>query len=214
MSKYEEYAAQREEVAYFMRRLYRQGLTTCSGGNLSLRVEPGLALVTPSALDKGELKADQIGLFTMDGENLTPHLKGSIETGMHLEVLRRRQDISAVVHAHPVTATSFAAMNMDINTHLTSESYAVIGRPVRAAYCIMGSEGLAKLVAEALEGTDVALMQNHGVITVGKTMLNAFDKLEVLEAAAKMTWITTTMRAATPMSTEQLGEIDTMFRAK
>ncbi len=214
MSSYDQYAAHREQVAYFMRRLYSQGLTTCSGGNISLRVGDGLALVTPSALDKGELRADQIALFTMEGENLTPHLKGSIETGMHLEVLRRRRDIAAVVHAHPVTATSFTAMTMDINTGLTSESYAVIGKPVRVGYCIMGSEGLANKVADALQDADVALMQNHGVITVGKTLLNAFDKLEVLEAAAKMTWITTTMKAASPMSPEQLSEIDATFRSK
>ncbi len=213
MSKYEEFATQREEVAYFMRRLYTQGLTTCSGGNLSLRVDADTVLITPSALDKGELRGDQIAMFTLAGENLTPQFKSSIETGMHLSVMRARPDINAIVHAHPVTATSFAAMNMDVNVHLTAESYAVLGTPKRAPYCIMGSDGLAAIVADCLKDCDVALMQNHGVICVGKTMLNAFDRLEVMEAAAKMTWITATMKAASPMTGDQVEEIQRTFRS-
>ncbi len=212
MTAYADCLARREDVAYFMRRLYRQGLTTCSGGNISLRLDDGTVLVTPSGLDKGELAADQIALFSPGGENLTPSLKGSIETGMHLAVLKKRPDVMAIVHAHPVTATSFAAMNMDINCHLTAEAYAILGTPKRAPYCIMGSDGLARIVADCLEHTDVALMQNHGVITVGKTLLSAFDRLEVLEAAAKMTWIAATLRAASPMTGEQVDEIQRLFR--
>ena len=213
MSRYEQCAPLREQVAYFMRRLYRQGLTTCSGGNISLRLGRDTALVTPSAVDKGELKGDEIALFTMAGENLTPHLKGSIETGMHLAVLKARPDVNAVVHAHPVTATSFTAMDMDINFHLTAEAFAVLGTPKRAPYCLMGSDGLAKIVADTLADTDVALMQNHGVIAVGKTLLNAFDKLEVTEAAAKMTWITSTLKAASALGGDQLDEITRVFRS-
>ncbi len=213
MSKYEEYAAQREEVAYFMRRLYTQGLTTCSGGNLSLRVDGDIVLITPSSLDKGVLQGDQIAMFTLAGENLTPRFKSSIETGMHLSVLRARPDVKAVVHAHPVTATSFAAMNKDINFHLTAEAYAVLGTPKRAPYCIMGSQGLADIVADCIKGADVVLMQNHGVLCVGKSMLNAFDRLEVTEAAAKMTWISMTMNAAAPMSKDQVDEIERTFRS-
>lgn len=213
MSAYDDCLSRREEVAYFMRRLYRQGLTTCSGGNISFRLDDGTVLLTPSGLDKGELKAEQIAMFSPEGQNLTPHLKGSIETGMHLSVLQKRPDVTAIVHAHPVTATSFAAMNMDINCHLTAEAYAILGTPKRAPYCIMGSEGLAGIVADCLSDTDVALMQNHGVITVGKTLLQAFDRLEVLESAAKMTWITATLRAANPMTGEQVNEIQRLFRS-
>ena len=130
---------------------------------------------------------------------------------MHLEIMRRRPDVKAVVHAHPVTATSFAAMGIDINFHLTAEAFAVLKRPVRAGYSLMGTEGLAKIVADCLMDSDVAIMQNHGVIAVGPTMLNAFDKLEVTEAAAKMTWITHTMKSVCALSKEQLDEISKGF---
>lgn len=213
MPSYESLSAEREEIAYFMRRLYRQGLTTTSGGNLSLRVDDKHVLITPSQLDKGEMKAEQIALFTIDGQNLTPQFKSSIETSMHLSVLRARPDAKAVVHAHPVTATTFAAMGIDINFHLTAEAFAILGKPVRAPYCIMGSEGLAQIVAGCLKESDVAIMQNHGIITVGKTMLAAFDKLEVTEAAAKMTWITHTMQSVSPLTKEQLNDIAKEFHS-
>ncbi|MDR1611945.1 MAG: class II aldolase/adducin family protein [Planctomycetota bacterium] len=211
MKSYEELAPEREEVAYWMRRLYRQGLTTCSGGNLSRRVDGERALITPSSLDKGEIAADRIGLFAIDGENLTPHLKGSIETDMHLGVLRNRPDIDSVVHAHPVTATSFAAMEMRIRCDLTAEAYAVIGEVAYIGYRIMGSVQLAELVAEGMKRTNVGVMKNHGVITVGKSMLQAFDRIEVLENAARMTWITHSLGSCSPLSGEQRREIESGF---
>lgn len=214
MPSYEALEKEREEVAYFMRRLYRQGLTTTSGGNLSMRIDENTILITPSATDKAELKGSEIAMFTMDGKNLTPQFKGSIETSMHIAVMKARPDIKAIVHAHPVTATAFTAMNMDINYHLTAEAFAILHKPVRAPYAMMGTEGLAEIVARSLKDTDIALMQNHGIIAVGPTMLNAFDKLEVTEAAAKMTWITHTMKATSIMTQEQLDEIHESFHKK
>lgn len=204
----------REELAYFMRRLYENGLTTCSGGNLSVRIGDGHVIITPSALDKGRITADQIGLLSMDGENLTPSLKSSIETQMHLLVYMTRPDVKAIVHAHPVMATSFAAMTVDINTKLTAEAYAVLGVPAKASYALMGTQGLAELVAAAVASSNVIVMENHGILTVGPTLLKAFDRLEVLEAAAKMTILTTLMQRVSPINGERIAELDAWMAAK
>jgi len=75
-----DYKEEREEVAYFMRRLYDKNLTTCSGGNVSQKVNKDIICITPSALDKGRITPEQIGIITLKGENLTPELKPSIET--------------------------------------------------------------------------------------------------------------------------------------
>ena len=204
----EECRERREQAAYFMRRLYRQGLTTCSGGNLSVRCGNRYVLITPSGLDKGELQGEQIAILTPEGENLTPRLKTSIETEMHLMVLKARPDVSAVVHAHPVTASSFAAMERPIDCRLTAEAYAVLGTPAYAPYALMGTRGLAEVVAESAKKSDAVVMQNHGVLTVGTSLLEAFDRMELLEAAARMTWIAESMRCARPMTEEMLKEID------
>ncbi len=211
---YESCREAREELAYFMRRLYERGLTTCSGGNLSVRVGAGHVIITPSALDKGRMTGEQIGLLTLGGENLTPQLKASMEARMHLRVYESRPDVRAVVHAHPVTATSFSAMSADIDTRLTAEAYAVLGVPVKASYALMGTDGLAEEVAAAVKGADVVILENHGILTVGPSLLSAFDRLEVLEAAAKMNIITTLMRCASPMNGEKIAELDAWRAAR
>ncbi len=205
--KYTDCLKEREELAAFMRRLYTQKLTTCSGGNLSMRLDEKHVIITPSSLDKALITADQIGLMTLDGENLTPHLKPSIETGMHLNAYKVRPDIKAVVHAHPVTATSFAAMDEEININLTGEAYVVVLKIAYAPYILMGTEELADSVAEALVDSNVVVMKNHGITTVGPTLLSAFDKLEVLEGAAQMTLNTKIMNSVRPMTKENLEEL-------
>ena len=181
------YQLERREVAYFMRRLYRQKLTTTSGGTLSLRVNENLVAMTPSALDKGRMHADQISLLTLDGENLTPELKVTSEAPMHLRILQERPDINAIVHAHPVTASAFSASDTPIRCDLLSECYVVLSELLVAPYALTASDDLAEKVGETARKTDCLLMRNHGVVTLGKTMLQAFDRLEVIEIAAQTT---------------------------
>ncbi len=202
------FQSERKEVAYFMRRLYEQKLTTCSGGNISFRVDEKNVLITPSQLDKARLTPEQIGIVTVDGENRTPELKPSMETGMHLSIYKKRPDIKAVVHAHPSCATSFSATNKKINCKLNGEARFVIGDPVYAKYALMGSEKLAEIVSEATLNGNVVLMKNHGVLTVGKTLLEAFDRLEIFEASAKITLITGLLGERKELSADELKAID------
>ena len=202
--------AEREQVAFIMRRLYRQGLTTCSGGNVSLRCG-GVILITSSGTDKGEIAAGQIGAVTQEGESLLPGLKLSIETEMHLEVYRNRPDVNGIVHAHPVTASAFAALERDIDTRLTAEAWHVLGTPVRAPYALMGTADLARIVGEAAGKGNAVVMENHGVLTVGRTLFEAFDRLELLETAAKMTWIAETMGSPRHLTEARIKEIEQIY---
>lgn len=183
-----EYYDERATVADYMCRLYERGLTTSLGGNISLRIGD-LIMITPAKLDKGRLTASNIGIISNTGDNLTPHIALSIETEMHLRILQGRKDISAVIHAHPTMATFFTVSDIDINTTLTAETFAVLGVPVKATYALMGTRQLACSVSEAAMKSNVVLMENHGVLTVGKSLLEAFNRMEVLESAAKMNLI-------------------------
>jgi L-fuculose-phosphate aldolase len=180
-----DYKIQRKEVARFMRRLYRHRLTTTSGGNISLRVSDDIILITPSATDKGTMRWKEIGIMTMTGENLTPGLKPSIESEMHLSLYRKLNNVKAIVHAHPVFASSFTATMSEIDTTLTAEAAAILGTPVMVPYALMGTAGLARVVAEYAEKSAVLLLENHGVLTTGNTILQAFDRIEVLEKCSK-----------------------------
>ncbi len=180
---------ERENVAYFMRRLYKMGLTTTSGGNISMLYNNHI-LVTPSTLDKGRLKAKHIAVLTMDGKNVTPEIKPTSEIDMHIEIYKTNNNVKAIVHAHPVTASAFACTKNDINTKLMAEHYAILGTPVRAKYATTGTKELAENVSKVATKSKTILMDNHGVLATGKTLLQAFDRIEVLENAAKVTLIT------------------------
>lgn len=212
MKKEEIYKKERKEVARFMRRLYRHGLTTTSGGNISVKVTDNIIAITPSATDKGEMKWKQVGLMNLLGENLTPDLKPSIEFALHINIHKRNRQLSAIIHAHPLFATSFTAMKGTINTSLTAEARAICGEPHFVPYALMGTSELADIVAEHSTGADILLLENHGVITTGISLLQAFDKLEVLENAAKMTIITDIGGRKRPLSTGRLREIERLFR--
>ena len=202
---------QKKEVAYFMRRLYNKGLTTTSGGNISVKLEDGRILITPSATDKARMKSDQIGLLSGTGKNQTPHLKLSIESKMHIALYGKRPDIKAIVHAHPPIASAFTALRQHINCTLTSEARAILGTPVMAPYALMGTPLLADRVAIAVNHANVILLENHGVICLGSTLLAAFDRMEVLEAAARMTLITGLLKGKKELNPQQLREIDDLL---
>lgn len=207
----QKYKKERREVARFMRRLCRQGLTTTSGGNISLRVTDEHIVITPSATDKGRMKWKDVGVIASDGENLTPYLKPSIETSMHIEIYRRRGS-GAIVHAHPVFATTFTALREKIDTTLTAEACAILGEPLFVPYALMGSENLAGIIADHIEKSDILLLENHGVLAFAPTLLQAFDRIEVLETAARMTVIARIMGKKRPLSPSRIEELKRLFR--
>jgi L-fuculose-phosphate aldolase len=212
MNYNEKFKKERKEVARFMRRLYRQGLTSTSGGNISLRINRDIIAITPSATDKGRMKWREVGLMNILGENLTPDLKPSIESGMHLAIYKRKNDIKAIVHAHPVCASAFTAMKVSIETDLTAEACAILGTPAFVPYALMGTSVLAGIAADYIEKSDILLLENHGVLTAGADLLQAFDKTEVLENAARMTIIVNLTKKKSPLTKIRAAEIEKIFR--
>jgi len=202
---------EREKVAGFMRRLYSNGLTTASGGNVSMRIGDKV-LITPSQLDKASIVGEQIGVLTIEGVSISTRIKKSMETGMHLAIYRKRPDVKAVVHAHPVIATSFAITGKKIKTNIAGEARAILKDPVLAPYALMGTAELAEIVSETARNTNVILMQNHGIITLGETLFQAYDRMEVLEACAKMTLLTGFLGEPHELNTDQLRQIDELFQ--
>jgi len=199
----------KKEIAHYMRRLYRQKLTTTSGGNISAKQRKSI-LITPSGIDKGEMQAEQIGEVDMEGNIINSKHKLSIETPMHLAIYKTRPDIKAIVHAHPPYGTAYASSNKKLNSELTSEGRLVLGEIAFAKYELMGTQKLADIVAQSATGSNIILMQNHGVIALGKTLLEAYDRLEVLEFTAKMNFITESLNMKSVLTKEQLKEIDKM----
>jgi L-fuculose-phosphate aldolase len=148
----------------------------------------------------------------ISGKNLTPELKPSIECEMHLSIYKKKNEIKAIIHAHPVCASSFTAMHFQIRTDLTAEARAILGDPVLVPYELMGTINLASRAAEYIQKSDILLLENHGILTTGSNLLQAFDKIEVLENAARMTIIVEMTMKESPLTTERIQEIDKFFR--
>jgi L-fuculose-phosphate aldolase len=213
MGQVPKYKKERKEVAHFMRRLYDKGLTTTSGGNISKRITDDIVLITPSGTDKGFMKWEEVGIINILGENYTPDLKLSMETEMHLSIYRKKKSVSAVIHAHPLFASVFTAIKYNIDTTLTAEARAVLGEPTMVPYALMGTMELAKIVAESVTKSDILLLENHGILTTGTNLLQAFDKVEVIENAARMTLIAELMKKKSPLTKSRILEIEKIFRS-
>lgn len=205
-----DFTKEKNQVAGFMRRLYEQRLTTASGGNVSLRVNNTI-LITPSQKDKATLTGGDIVTLTLEGKCLSNEMNPSMETMMHLAMYSKCPEINAIVHAHPVVATSFIIAGKPIKSNLAGESYAILGIPVEVSYALMGTQTLANQVAEASRKGRVILMQNHGVLTTGKTLFEAYDRMEVLEACAKLNLITEILGYRKELSPQELKAIDNLL---
>lgn len=198
----------RREVAYILRRMYQQHLTTTTGGNVSCRIDGDRIAMTPTGRDKARLEAEEVVILELDGTNLTPGLAPTVEHSMHLRLYQRHPSVGAVVHAHPPVASAFTASETPIDIRLLSEPYAVAGPIAVVPYIAYGTEELADAVAEAMTGLHCALLRNHGVVCTGRTVLEAFCRVEVIEAAAQATVLTRQLGGALRLTDEDCAKLD------
>jgi L-fuculose-phosphate aldolase len=170
-------------------------------------------LITPSGSDKGRMKSSEIGEMGFDGR-FDGSFRPSIESRMHIEIYRTRPDVTAIVHAHPTACGAIAAGGATINTRLLAESYAILREVAYVEYILMGTEELARSVGAASAGSDCIVMRNHGVLAVGESLLQAFDRLEVLEAAAMLTLLSGHFlpHHANELNREELSALDRLLK--
>lgn len=176
------------DIVDFMKRLWESRLTTSLGGNISCRLDDDKIIITPSSIDKAKLTCDDLVTIDKDGNVISGKYKPSMEYMMHVAVYNERNDVNAIIHAHPQYSTIFSTSETAINLNYTSEACKNIKQIGIAEYKMMGTVELANEVANKSKKNNVVLMKNHGVLTVGKDLLQAFYRMEVLEQAAKMTY--------------------------
>ena len=175
----------REQIVRIMNRIYNNKMTTLSGGNLSIRDYNGDIWISPAGVDKGNLTPGDIMCVKDNGEIIGKH-KPSSELPFHVSIYKARPDIKAVVHAHPPALVSFSIVRNLPDTNIIPQAKRVCGNVGYAPYALPGSKKLGENIAETFgKGFDVVLLENHGVATGGKDILNAFHKLETLEFCAR-----------------------------
>jgi L-fuculose-phosphate aldolase len=173
-----------EQLALIIRRIYQRGMTTTSGGNLSVIDENGNIWITPAGIDKGTLKPSDIMCMKPDGAIVGKH-KPSSEYPFHKAIYEMRPDIRAVIHAHPPALVSFSIVHQIPDTNIISQAKLVCGCIGYAAYELPGSHELGKrIAAEFKKGYMAIIMENHGTVLGGSDLADAFMRFEALEYCA------------------------------
>jgi L-fuculose-phosphate aldolase len=178
----------RDEIVEAGKRLYFKDLVAACDGNISARLGPGEYLVTPSGVSKGFFAADDILKVDSAGNLVSGHGKPTRELSMHLGIYEARPDINGIVHAHPPIATAFGSTDYDFSRVLLPEIVFELGSIVVAEYALPTTDGVIRSIMRVLTDTSNAvLLANHGAVTLGPTVLQAYFNMETLEAVAKIT---------------------------
>ena len=170
-------------------RLYAKGFVTATDGNVSVRLENGNILTTRTSVNKGMVTSDDFVEVDPSGKPVIPHRQPSTEIGMHLFIYSKRPDVNAVVHAHPTYATGFATARQALNACLFPEVIVGLGSIPLAEYATPSTEEVANSLAPFVGNADAILLANHGVVTYGKDLYDAYFKMEKVEHAAHITFV-------------------------
>jgi L-fuculose-phosphate aldolase len=191
-------------------RLYERHLVTATDGNVSARLADGRFLVTPSGVAKGRVGEKDLVEVGLDGTPLEPGLRATSELGMHLFIYRKRPDVSAVVHAHPPYASGFAAARKQLDARVFPELVIGLGEVPLAPYGTPSTEEVASSIAPYIETARAVLLANHGVVTMGASLEEAFTAMEKVEQAAHVLLVAEMLGGARPLSghdLERLGRL-------
>ncbi len=171
----------RDQITMIIDKIYRSGLTTTSGGNISIIDENGDIWVTPSAIDKGTLRASDIVCVRKDGTIDGRH-KPSSEFPFHKAIYESRPEITAVIHAHPPALVSLSIVRQIPNTNIIPQAKYICGDIGYADYALPGSQELGDVIAEEFKkGFSAVIMENHGTVVGGTDMVDAYQRFETLE---------------------------------
>jgi L-fuculose-phosphate aldolase len=197
----------RRDLAKLGKRLYRLGFMPGTSGNLSVRLDSKFILATPTGASKSQLHKEDMVIVDLDGHQYSGNRKVTSEIGMHLAVYNGRPDISAVVHSHPPIATAFACAGRALDQPLCSEALMTLGAVPLAPYATTGTDEVAASLAEFIPEHEAILMANHGVVTYGKTLMDAFMKMETVEHFAHIALIVDQLGSASPIQNDKLAAL-------
>ena len=180
----------RSDLCTAGRLVYERGLVASTDGNMSVRLGPDRILTTPTCMSKGMMTPEDMVITDLTGQRVSGTRKPSSELPMHLLIYRLRPDVNAVCHAHPPTATGYAAAGIALDKPILCELVIGLGCIPVARYGTPGTSELAAAIEPFVRGHDAILMANHGVVTCGPDLLTAFQRMESTEHFARVALVT------------------------
>ena len=175
----------KEKIIDIGNKLYLKNLTVATSGNISIKTEEGI-YITASGTSLGRLKEEDIVLIDIDGKEISKGIASS-EKKLHVAIYKKRPDIKAVIHTHPVYLTSFAVCHKKLKEPIMSENILYFEDIPVAKYAMPSSDELVENTIKHLIKRDVVMMANHGAIAIADNIENAFSKMETAEYYAQVT---------------------------
>jgi len=179
----------KERMVEIGQRMWARVYTDGNGGNLTIRVGDNLVLCTPTLVSKGFMTVEQMGLVDLEGNQLAGKFKRTSECMTHLAIMKRQPKAKACCHAHPPHGTAFAVAGVQPPTCMIPEAEVFLGQIGMAEYRTPGTPANAEVVGNAAVDHMAVLMVNHGVITWGKDIEDAYWKMENVESYCKTVWV-------------------------
>jgi L-fuculose-phosphate aldolase len=197
----------KSELLAIGKRMYDRGYVASNDGNISVRVDPNTLLITATGVSKGFMQADDLIILDMNGQIVAGKKKPSSESKMHLQILKARPEIQCVCHAHPPYATAFAVAGIPLNKMILPEAVIVLGQVPLVEYGTPGTAELYQSISKYIMDYDAFLLSNHGALTVGDSLLNAYHKMETLEHAAKIQYIAQQLGKVRELDPKQVKQL-------
>lgn len=196
----------RQEICRFGRMLHGRGYVAGTDGNISVRLSQELVLSTPTSLCKGMMEPEDLVIVDLQGRQRNGTRHPSSELAMHLLFYCLRPDIRAVVHAHPVTATGFAAAGLSLEEALVAEVVTALRKIPLASYGMPGTHELPDALRPLIPQHDAILMAHHGVVTCGRTLERAYMNMECVEHYARVALVARQL-GAQPLPAEEVQRL-------
>ena len=175
----------RHEIVKIGRLMYDRGYVVSSDGNISVRLDDGRIVATPTMTCKGRMTEDSLAVTDSQGKPVSKR-RPSSELEMHLLIYRERADVKAVCHAHPPHGTAFAVAGLPIDQPILSEVILTLGCVPLASYGTPSTNELTEAMQPLIKHHNALLMANHGAVAYGVDLWQAWDRLETLEHTARI----------------------------
>jgi L-fuculose-phosphate aldolase len=202
----------RDFLAEICHRLYRQGMIAAGDGNVSARLDDERVLVTPTGFSKGFIKAEDLVVTDLHGRLLRGTRKPSSEFLMHELVYLERPEMRAVVHAHPPLTVGLALAGVSLAQCVLSETCLVLGPILTAPYSTPTTEEVPQVLRPYVRQANAVVMDRHGALTYGRSLEEAYNRMEAMEHAAKITHAARVIGPVSPLPAREVDKLQRLAR--
>lgn len=206
------YMELREQICDICHKMWQLGWVAANDGNVSVKLPDGTFLATPTGMSKSFITPEKLVHIDQDGQVLDAPagLKPSSEIKMHLRCYKEREDVGAVLHAHPPVATGYAVANKPLDEYSMIETVIALGSIPVTPYGTPSTYEVPDRIAPYLGEHDALLLQNHGALTVGADLITAYYRMETLELFAKISLNAYLLGGAKEISRENIDRLISM----